>query len=268
MLALSILPFVLAGCLILFGRLRGPGRQASPTRQVVPKQLLLLSAVAIVSHPMLDTLNTYGVRWLMPFSGRWYYGDALFIADPWVWLALGAGVVLSWWGSRRGTAVNHRPVRLALGAVGLYMGSMWVSGLVARRIISRELEALSGQPVELAMAGPVPLSVLTRSFVAQQDTAYRVGSFRWLASPHIDLSGTRSFPRRRPLHPAFAVAESTRVMRRFLGWARFPTFELQATGPHQYMVHAVDLRYARRPGENFGAISVPVSLPSASVPAR
>jgi len=36
-------------------------------------------------HPTLDWLNTYGMRWLMPFSGRWFYGDAVFIVDPGCW---------------------------------------------------------------------------------------------------------------------------------------------------------------------------------------
>ena len=31
----------------------------------------------------------------MPFSERWFYGDALFIIDPWLWLLLAAGVVIA-----------------------------------------------------------------------------------------------------------------------------------------------------------------------------
>ncbi len=30
----------------------------------------------------MDWLNSYGVRLLMPFSNRWFYGDALYIVDP------------------------------------------------------------------------------------------------------------------------------------------------------------------------------------------
>ncbi|HEU4681510.1 MAG TPA: metal-dependent hydrolase, partial [Gemmatimonadales bacterium] len=85
-LALLVLPFVLTGSLLLVHRLSWVRRRTQPA-PLVPKQLLLLSSIAILSHPMLDTLNTYGVRWLMPFSGRWFYGDTLFILDPWVWIA-------------------------------------------------------------------------------------------------------------------------------------------------------------------------------------
>ena len=60
--------------------------------------LLALAALAVLTHPTLDWLNNYGMRWLMPFDGRWSYGDALFIVDPWVWLALGGVLFLG--GSR------------------------------------------------------------------------------------------------------------------------------------------------------------------------
>jgi len=40
-------------------------------------------------------MNTYGIRLLMPFDERWFYGDTLFIIDPWIWLVLAAGVLLA-----------------------------------------------------------------------------------------------------------------------------------------------------------------------------
>ena len=80
---------------MLFDRLvRRMGRAVLPST-VQPGQVLLLAVLSIVSHPILDTLNTYGVRWLMPFQGDWYYGDTLFIVDPWLWLMLAVGVVAS-----------------------------------------------------------------------------------------------------------------------------------------------------------------------------
>ncbi len=68
---------------------------------MIPRELLFLSYVAVISHPFLDTLNTYGVRWLMPFSAEWFYGDTLFIIDPWVWLALALGLYSAWGGGER-----------------------------------------------------------------------------------------------------------------------------------------------------------------------
>ena len=47
-----------------------------------PAALLALSYAGLLSHMFLDFLNSYGIRLLMPFSGRWFYGDSVFIIDP------------------------------------------------------------------------------------------------------------------------------------------------------------------------------------------
>ena len=66
--------------------------------------VLLVALVGLLSHLLLDFFNTYGVRPFLPFDARWFYGDMLFIIDPWTWLILGAAVFL---GSRR-----HRSMQL------------------------------------------------------------------------------------------------------------------------------------------------------------
>lgn len=93
-LSLLVLPWVLAGAVVLWDRL--VRRRGHPERAPVRfRALLLLAYLSVLSHPLLDWLNTYGVRLLMPFDGRWFYGDALFIIDPWVWLLAGASVVMA-----------------------------------------------------------------------------------------------------------------------------------------------------------------------------
>lgn len=93
-LAVAVLPWMLAGAVMLGDRyLR---RRRHPEKQ--PARfwpLLALAYVSVLSHPLLDWMNTYGVRLLMPFDGRWFYGDALFIIDPWMWLLTAAAVVMA-----------------------------------------------------------------------------------------------------------------------------------------------------------------------------
>ena len=235
------------------------------------RELLLLATVSIVSHPILDTLNTYGVRWLMPFDGRWFYGDAVFIVDPWLWLALGLGVFLSrrrWSDGRGYGAEPTRPARLALMFTAVYAAAMALSGMAARRIAARELAAGRGGAVDRLMLSPLPVSPLRRTVVAGQGDRYVVGTFRWMASPRVDPASLRSFPRAPPEHPAVAAAAATAGGRRFLGWARFPTWRVEAVPGGGFVVHVVDLRYADRPGVSFGSISVPVTLPADSAEAR
>lgn len=97
-LAMAVLPLALAAAAWLLHRLprrrtRSPG--AGPS--LLP--ILALAAVAVWSHPLLDWLNTYGVRLLAPFDWTWFYGDAVFIVDPWIWLLLGGALFLAF--SRR-----------------------------------------------------------------------------------------------------------------------------------------------------------------------
>ena len=101
-LAMAVLPFVLTAALLLLDRAIARWRGGEPRAR--PGPLLALGALAVASHPVLDWLNTYGVRFLMPFDGAWFYGDALFVVDPWIWLLLGASVVLARGRSRVGAA--------------------------------------------------------------------------------------------------------------------------------------------------------------------
>ena len=260
-LALVVLPVALTALLLLLHRWSRRTRWNALT--LAPKQLLLLSFIAILSHPALDTLNTYGVRWLMPFSSSWFYGDTLFIVDPWVWLALALGVYFSRRRARHRRSAPERPAQVALAAISLYVGAMALSSMAAARIVASEVSSLSGKTVQATMAGPVPLQPLVREFVTQQEGEYRVGTFRWLARPHVNRTEVLTFPRGRPSYPAVSQAVESPIGRRFLGWARFPTFEIEHLGGAEYLVHIVDLRYARSPGDRFGTVSIPVTLPAA-----
>ena len=259
-LAVVVLPFLLTGALLLFHRATRRGRRWSADSAAVPRQLLLLSFIAVLSHPLLDALNTYGVRLLMPFSDEWFYGDTLFIVDPWLLLVLSLGLYYSARRKKTKRGEAARPVWLALGAVALYVGAMAISGIEARKILTREVAAGPRADGYDVMAGPVPLDPTVRSFVIEQGEYYRVGTFRWLDQPYVDRDEVLTFPRGRPMHRAAAAATESLLGRRFLGWARYPTFEVQQLGEDRFMVHIVDLRYARRPGDGFGTISIPVTV--------
>jgi len=56
--------------------------------------LLLASLIVGATHPLMDWTNNYGVRPLLPWSGKWFYGDLVFIVDPFLWTVLGATAFL------------------------------------------------------------------------------------------------------------------------------------------------------------------------------
>jgi inner membrane protein len=58
------------------------------------KGLMLASFVASATHPLLDWTNNYGIRFFLPWSQKWSYGDFVFIVDPYLWLILGGTAFL------------------------------------------------------------------------------------------------------------------------------------------------------------------------------
>jgi len=62
--------------------------------QIRYRGLLMASLIAAATHPLMDWTNNYGVRPLLPWSGRWFYGDLVFIIDPYIWLVLGGAAFL------------------------------------------------------------------------------------------------------------------------------------------------------------------------------
>lgn len=99
-IAMLLLPFIVTGAMLLYDRGRRRRKQADlPRVRALPT--LGLATLGVLTHPALDWMNTYGIRLLSPFSERWFYGDSLFIIDPWIWLALAAPLVAVYAGTRR-----------------------------------------------------------------------------------------------------------------------------------------------------------------------
>lgn len=72
-------------------------------RPLRPMRIFWLAYLGGLGHMFMDFTNVYGVRPLLPFSHRWFYGDVAFVADPWIWLILGSSVV--WLTTRDATRI-------------------------------------------------------------------------------------------------------------------------------------------------------------------
>ena len=260
--ALLVLPLLLTGALAGLDRLVNRMRGAVLPSDVRPRQLLLLSCIAVWSHPVLDTLNVYGVRWLMPFAERWYYGDILFIVDPWLILLLAAGV---WLSRRRARSRelfrtgHEQPARIAMVAAVAYILVMTLAASLGSSIATREITALTGDTPRRVMMGPVPVNPFARRVVTEQADGYLVAGFGWLRSPHIDPATVRLFPRGPWNTDLVRTASLDPDARDWLVWARFPAVTVDSTGAGGAVVHFMDIRYAETPNGGFGAFSVPVA---------
>ena len=49
------------------------------------REIAIASAVGFVLHIFADSWNSYGVHPFWPVYNGWFYGDILFILEPWIW---------------------------------------------------------------------------------------------------------------------------------------------------------------------------------------
>ena len=110
-------------------------------------RLWLSIAIALGSHVPLDALNSYGVHPFYPVDSSWYFGDAVFIFEPGLWIVLGIAAA---WNARTRTArlvsalpivifpitmVSTGIIPIEAAAFFAIMGgfSAWAAGRMARR---------------------------------------------------------------------------------------------------------------------------------------
>lgn len=214
-LAMLVLPVVLTGLVLAFDRI-WPKRSGPPVR---PWAVLLLAFIGTLSHPMLDWLNSYGIRFLEPFSHRWFYGDTLFIIDVWLWVALLASVHVSQIRERAGKAGWSRPAAVGLGAILVYIVANFGFSVIAERRTEQRLIVERRVHPTLVVAIPVPLAPWRRTMLWRNGQVHGFGSFNLGA-------GLRLEPRAMPNgldNPALAqAARRDEEVRGFLFWSRMP----------------------------------------------
>ncbi|MGH9238724.1 MAG: metal-dependent hydrolase [Vicinamibacterales bacterium] len=218
-LAQLLLPIAFTGVMYAIGRLLARRRAARESGRHGDRPplhagwLLLLSYIGVSSHVFLDFLNNYGVRLLSPFDWRWFYGDAVFIADVWMWLALGVGV----WLTRRQR--RWGPSRAALAFVSCYIAAMLVSAQAARAVVADTWREVSGTAPRALMVGPLPFTPFTRVVIIDAGDRYETGVFRWWPTGvGFDDEATM----KNAGHPLVQKARVEPQIREFLVWARFP----------------------------------------------
>jgi inner membrane protein len=111
-------------------------RARNRKRRVKLRGLLLASIVATATHPLMDWTNNYGVRPLLPWNPRWFYGDFVFIVDPFIWLVLGGAAFLL-----TAKTKKHLIVWILIALVPSYLVLVGPSGprLLANEIVLRLL---------------------------------------------------------------------------------------------------------------------------------
>ena len=211
---LVTMPFLAVAIIWLWERFRhgkeGPLRLGS---------LLFVSFLGVLSHPLLDLMNTYGTRVLEPFSHRWFYADTLFIMDPWIWIILILGLEMSWRAERLGRDWS-RPAAWAFTAMLLYIG---LNNAISARAVALTAPLVERvAPARMIVAGEVPLEFWKRRMIWRGDEIGGFGTYNLVDG----LNRARLDPQVVPLRlddPNLATAAARdRHVRAFLFWSRMP----------------------------------------------
>jgi inner membrane protein len=227
-----LLPLVLTAVLLLWDRYR-PGRSNEPRARGA--WLLALSYVGVLSHVGLDYLNNYGIRLLMPWSGQWFYGDALFIVDPWLYLLLGGG----WWLARRRGRTG--PARWGVGLATAYIVAMMGIAASARTSVLNQWTAQAGRVPHALMVGPVFADPFHKQVIVDRGDGYDTGRFSWLSGL---MTMAERVPTLAPEHPDVIAAKADVNVQALLIWSRFPRFELIDLAEDRQVL-VTDLRFGR-----------------------
>ena len=101
----------------------------------------------VLSHLLLDWTNTYGIRMLLPFSGRWLHLDMTDVVDPWILLAFLlavaapalAGLVSSEIGAKKTSAAKQGWAWVALTFLVAYEGGRFAAHQRALAVMGARL---------------------------------------------------------------------------------------------------------------------------------
>ncbi|WP_342742780.1 metal-dependent hydrolase [Erythrobacter tepidarius] len=214
--ALVLLPLALAG--LLWGWDRWQMKRGTRPEARLPVRFGWLYAMAFIgclSHPFFDWLNVYGIRLLEPFSSQWFYGDTLFIIDPWLWAVLIATV---WWSRRRekAGAAFRWPAIVGIVATLGYIG--------ANAALSWSVQRLDGEMQEpypvAVIAAPVPFAFWNRERIALVEDG------RWISSHWNGLAFGYGYANSKATQcklPDLTAARRTNSqLDAFLFWSRAP----------------------------------------------
>lgn len=188
------LGLLVAAAAILIARRRS-GPRLSPTDV---RWILGLGAFGPALHVSMDGWNVYGVHPFWPFDDRWFYGDAVFILEPLLWLAavpalfrttekkrwrlvlaivFAAGAGLPWLAGGF-VPLPMRLVLLAFGAISV--------------VLARRLSASARIAAALALFFGVPAVFLAASSAA--DAAIRQRAARDLPDETVEDAAISAWP--------------------------------------------------------------------------
>jgi inner membrane protein len=249
LIGITALAFIVWGAVCWLGKRAKP----KPGLPLNPRWLLLAALLGTGSHLLLDFTNSYGVRPFLPFSGRWYAWDIIFIVDPLLLAALILGLGVPWLLRLVTEEVGGQKMRTAPGAVfclGAMLAIWGVRDFAHRRALSiLDSHNYSGELPQRFSAFPTMANPFTWTGLVETETAFHAVAVNSLDSNRVPEE-IETFAKPQP-SPALTAAMKTHGAKVMLDFARYPWVQVDET-EDGYQVTLSDLRFfnpsAQSPG--------------------
>jgi inner membrane protein len=240
--SLAALPLMALGSVLL---VRIAARQ--PVRWL---GALLVAAIGVGSHLLLDLTNVYGVRLWLPFSPEWLHFDVNSVVDLWIWGVLLLGVAGPFVGRLVGSEISSGTARARHHGRGfaifcllflvLYSGGRGV--LHSRAVATLDSRLYGDSPAVRVGALPDPANPWRWRGLVE------TGDF-W-ALEEVNLAGEFDPTRASIFHkpesdPALQAAAGSATFREFLRFSQFPFWRISPAAQLENgkLVQVIDLRF-------------------------
>jgi inner membrane protein len=218
---------------------------------------------AVASHLALDWTNVYGIRLLLPFSGRWLRADITGVVDLWIWALLAVGIAGPFLARLVGSEIGSSNARerhhgrgfawFVVTAVLFYDCARGVlHGRAQASLASRLYEG--AVPVRVA-AMPDPLNPFKWRGIVETSAAFVLEDINLATNTEIGRGAVIHKP---DAEPAIDAARQSTTFQAFLRFSQFPVWRVT---PHPALedgrvVEAFDLRFGTPAAPGFAARAV------------
>lgn len=239
---ITLLAVVISGLIYWLGKSAKP----KPGPPLNARWLFIGALLGTCSHLLLDFTNGYGVRPLLPFSGRWFAWDIMPIIDPLLLALFVLGLAVPWLLRLVSEEVGARSAPSVAGAIFCLgaMAALWgVRDLAHGRALNiLQSRSYSSEVARRSSAFPAMLNPFTWVGIVETKTGFhivRVNALDANSSPE----PLEDFEKPQP-SPVIDAALKTPPAGVFLDFARFPWAQVEES-EQSYRVSVRDLRFYR-----------------------
>ncbi len=211
---------------------------------------LAAGMLGVAAHLLLDWTNIYGVRLLLPFSGRWLRLDSTAVVDPWIWAIAAAALAGPFLARLVGSEIaagGGKPRHHGRGAAGFALAAVMALDcgrlvLHSRAVAMLEARVYQGDSPSRVAALPNAFNPLRWRGLVETPAFYAIED--------LDVTGDFDPARAQILYkpdadPALDAAARTPVFREFLRFNQFPLWRVTPapTLDGGKLVELFDLRF-------------------------